>query len=99
MKAIRRRVDRLLLQYAGGAPAAALMVTSDMFERELHLLVRFGTQHEIAELIAIGDREMAQDGDEARADEIHDAIEARLTGDGWYWTGRAWRPRNIWRFE
>ncbi|OMR00739.1 hypothetical protein [Burkholderia pseudomallei] len=88
MKAIRRRVDRLLLQYAGGEPAAVQFVTSDAFERELQMIVRFGTQDEIAELIAIGDREMAQDGDEARADEIHDAIEARAESSGWAWTRR-----------
>ncbi|KVH67816.1 hypothetical protein WK11_25445 [Burkholderia ubonensis] len=99
MKAIRRRVDRLLQEYSAGAPAAAKHITSDVFERELQMIFRFGTPAEIAELIAIGDREMAQDGDEARADEIHDAIEARVMNDGWSWTGRAWRPRNIWRFE
>ncbi|VUD46374.1 hypothetical protein,hypothetical protein [Burkholderia pseudomallei] len=52
------------------------------------MIVRFGSQDEIAELIAIGDREMAHDGDEARADEIHDAIEARAESSGWAWTRR-----------
>jgi hypothetical protein len=99
MKAIRRRVDRLLLQYADGASAAVQLVTSDTFERELQMIVRFGTQEEIAELITIGEREMELVGDEARADEIHDAIAARVTDGGWSWTGRAWRPRNIWRFQ
>ncbi|CAJ2952496.1 hypothetical protein [Burkholderia pseudomallei] len=87
-KAIRRRVDRLLQEYCAGAPAAAEHITNDVLEREVQMIVRFGSQDEIAELIAIGDREMAHDGDEARADEIHDAIEARAEGSGWAWTRR-----------
>ncbi|RQQ05431.1 hypothetical protein DF118_32345 [Burkholderia stagnalis] len=88
MKAIRRRVDRLLQEYCAGMPAAVQHITSDAVEREVQMIVRFGTQDEIAELIAIGDREMTCDGDEARADEIHDAIEIRAESSGWAWTRR-----------
>ncbi|ALB94496.1 hypothetical protein [Burkholderia pseudomallei] len=87
-KANRRRVDRLLLEYCAGAPAAAEHITNDVFERELQMILKFGTQDEIAELIAIGEREMTCDGDEARADEIHDAIEARAQSSGCAWTRR-----------
>ncbi|RQY86705.1 hypothetical protein [Burkholderia stagnalis] len=88
MKAIRRRVDRLLQAYSAGAPAATQHVTSDAVEREIQLILRFGTAAELAELIEIGEREMTCDGDEARADEIHDAIEIRAESSGWAWTRR-----------
>ncbi|WP_322063872.1 hypothetical protein [Burkholderia cenocepacia] len=87
-KAIRRRVDRLLQEYCVGAPAAAEHITSDVLEREVQMTLRFGTQDEISELLEIAEREMTRDGDEARLDEIHDAIEARAEGSGWAWTRR-----------
>jgi hypothetical protein len=83
-KAIRRRVDRLLLKCS----ATTVHIMDDVFEREARMVLRFGTQDEISEILEIAEREMTGDGDEARLDEIHDAIEARAEGSGWAWTRR-----------
>lgn len=87
-KAIRRRVDRLLHEYCAGAPAVAEHITNDVLEREVQMTLRFGTPAEISELLEIAGREMTRAGDEARVDEIRDAIEARAMSGGWAWTRR-----------
>ncbi|VWD26179.1 hypothetical protein [Burkholderia contaminans] len=87
MKAIRRRVERLLQEYCVGAPVA-VEPSDDVLEREAQMMLRFGTQDEISELLEIAEREMTGDGDEARLDAIHDAIEARAESSSWAWTRR-----------
>ena len=95
MKAIRRRVDRLLQEYSTGRSTGVQSLPLDVYEREavfdreIRTILMYGTAAEVAELIEIGEREMTRDGDEARADEIHDAIETRAMSDGW--TGKRWR--------
>lgn len=77
-RSVRRRIERLFREYGAVEAEVTRRLSANAFDRELDAFLCYATADELAELAAICDREMAGEGDEARVDEIHEQVWARV---------------------